>query len=124
MVKKLLPIALLVSALASVAAAQPASSDDKATEVIVRSIRFMGGDKYLKVTSQVGRGSFSSLRQGGVTNYQSFSDAIVFPDRERTDFKGSGARTTQVNTGDTGWVFDGDQQVIKIQTPEIGRAHV
>jgi outer membrane lipoprotein-sorting protein len=43
---------------------------------------------------------------------------IVYPDRERTEFKGSGSRTTQVNTGETGWVYDGDQDVIRVQTPK------
>jgi outer membrane lipoprotein-sorting protein len=70
----------------------------------------------LNVTSQVGRGNFSQLRKEGVASYQTFADAIIFPDKERTDFKGS-SRSTQVNVGDTGWIYDGDQEIIKLQTP-------
>jgi hypothetical protein len=95
----------------------PTASDEKALAVIAKSVTQLGGERYLKVTSQVGKGNFSSLRDGGVISYQSFLDAIVFPDKERTEFKGSGSQTIQVNTGDTGWIFDGDQQLIKIQTP-------
>lgn len=95
--------------------AQPAN-DDKAAAIIAKAIQLLGGDRYLNVTSQIGRGNFSQMRQGGLASYQSFTDAIVFPDKERTDFKGS-SRSTQVNTGDTGWIYDGDQEIIKIQTP-------
>ncbi len=77
----------------------------------------MGGDKYLQVRSQVSRGRYSQIRDGMVVSYQSFVDAIVFPDKERTEFRGQGSRSTQVNTGDTGWVYDGDQEVVRDQTP-------
>jgi len=40
---------------------------------------------------------------------------IVFPFKERTDFKGGGVRSVQTNTDDTGWVYDGDQELIKVQ---------
>jgi hypothetical protein len=43
-------------------------------------------------------------------------DVIVYPDKERTEFKGGGVKTVQTNTGGTGWVFDGDQELIKVQT--------
>ncbi|MFL6375215.1 MAG: hypothetical protein ACJ73D_11160, partial [Pyrinomonadaceae bacterium] len=92
------------------------TSDDKALAVVVKAVQQLGGERYLSVTSQIGRGSFSQLRKEGVASYQTFTDAIVFPDKERTDFKGS-SRSTQVNTGDTGWIYDGDQEIIKIQTP-------
>jgi outer membrane lipoprotein-sorting protein len=93
-----------------------AANDEKAAAIVAKAVQQLGGDKYLNVTSQVGRGSFSQLRPGGVASYQTFSDAIIFPDKERTDFKGS-SRSTQVNTGETGWIYDGDQEIIKIQTP-------
>src|SRR4051812_4850782 len=95
-----------------IAQTPPGSGDDKAAAVLAKSVQMLGGDRYLHVASQVGRGSFSSLKQGGVASYQSFSDAIVFPDKERTDFKGS-SRSTQVNTGDSGWIWDGDQELVK-----------
>jgi len=90
--------------------------DAKADAVVAKAVQIMGGHKYLAVTSQVGRGSFSSLRQGGVVGYQNFVDVIVFPDKERTEFKNAGIKTVQTNTGQTGWVYDGDQELIKVQT--------
>jgi len=91
-------------------------ADTKAEAIIAKAVENLGGRRYLQVKSQVGRGKFSILRQGGVVSFQAFLDVIVFPDRERTEFKGSGSRMVQVNTANTGWIFDGDQEVIKIQT--------
>jgi len=48
-------------------------------------------------------------------SFQSFLDVIVFPDKERTEFKGGGVRSVQTNAGASGWVYDGDQELIKIQ---------
>jgi hypothetical protein len=114
---RLLVIGVFACAVAIARAQAPAASDDKALAIIAKAVAQLGGERYLKVTSQVGKGKFSSLRQGGVVGYQSFLDAIVFPDKERTEFKGGGSQTIQVNTGDAGWIFDGDQQLIKVQTP-------
>jgi outer membrane lipoprotein-sorting protein len=107
---------LTITAVASAAAQAQPGNDVNALIVVSKAVKQLGGDRYLNVTSEVGRGSFSQLRKEGVASYQTFTDAIVFPDKERTDFKGS-SRSTQVNTGDTGWIYDGDQEIIKIQTP-------
>jgi outer membrane lipoprotein-sorting protein len=113
MIRSLIPAAILLLVCSIAGLGQ----DGKAEAVIAKAVQSMGGARYLSVTSQVGRGSFSSLRQGGVVAYQNFTDVIVFPDKERTEFKGTGSRSTQVNTGDTGWIYDGDQDLIKVQTP-------
>ena len=78
----------------------------------------MGGDRYLNVTSQYGVGRYSTLKEGVIVSFRSFSDVIVFPDKERTEFKGGGTKFVQVNTGETGWVFDGDQELIKVQSED------
>lgn len=75
----------------------------------------LGGDRYLQVRSQVGRGKFSVIRDNIVASFQTFVDIIVFPDKERTEFKSRGSKTVQVNTGSTGWIYDGDQELIKVQ---------
>lgn len=109
----------LILTLASVAAlGQNAAVADptKARAVIDRAVQQLGGDRYLQIRSQVGKGKFSVLRQGGVVSLQSFLDIIVFPDKERTEFKGGGSRTVQVNNGSTGWIYDGDQERLKDQT--------
>jgi hypothetical protein len=92
--------------------------DDQAEAIIAKVVAVLGGEKYLKVTSQIGRGKFSVVREGAVVSFQSFTDIIVFPDKERTDFKGSGSRTTQTNVGDTGWIFDGDKEAVTEQSEE------
>lgn len=84
--------------------------------VIARAVEFLGGERYLKVTSQVSRGKFSVIRDGAVVSFSSFHDVIVFPDRERTDFRSGGSRSTQVNIAGGGWVFDGDTESIRDQT--------
>lgn len=105
---------------ASPSMAQEAEKKDddgaKAKAIVAKAVQLLGGDRYLQIRTQIGKGKFSGIREGAVATFQSFSDAIVFPDKERTDFKGSGSRFIQVNTGDTGWVFDGDQELIKVQT--------
>ncbi len=89
--------------------------DDQAEAVLKKAIQNMGGEKYLQVRTQVGRGKFSIIREGAVVSFQTFLDVIVFPDKERTEFKGGGSKTIQTNTGSTGWIFDADQERIKDQ---------
>lgn len=100
-----------VSVTAQAIPADPA----KAEAVVAKAVRSLGGDRYLQVRSQVGRGKFSVIKAGAVVSFQTFTDAIVYPDSERTEFKSGGSRTVQVNHGDTGWIYDGDQDLIKIQ---------
>lgn len=89
-----------------------------ADAVIKRAVERLGGEKYLNVKTQIGRGRYSIFRDGAVVSFQAFVDAIVFPDKERTEFKRLGVKTTQTNNGATGWVFDGDQEVVRAQTEE------
>ncbi|MBA2494222.1 MAG: TonB family protein [Acidobacteria bacterium] len=92
--------------------------DEKAEAVIKRAIEKLGGEKYLNAKSQIGRGKFSIIRDNATVSFQSFVDVIVFPDKERTDFRGGGSKTVQTNFGSGGWVFDGDAQILKDQTDE------
>ena len=89
--------------------------DERAASIIAKAVENLGGDRYLIVKSQIGRGKFSVIRESVVVSFQLFTDVIVFPEKERTDFKSNGTRTVQVNTGDTGWIYDGDQELIKVQ---------
>ena len=86
-----------------------------AEAIIKKASDSIGGERYLKVTTQVGRGRFSLLKDGIVASSQTFIDVIVFPDKERTEFKGRGTKFVQTNVGSNGWVFDGDQELIKVQ---------
>ena len=89
--------------------------DEKAEAILKKAVQYLGGDKYLKATTQIGRGKYSVIRDGAVVSFQSFIDVIAFPDKERTEFKTSGIKTVQVNTGANGWTFDGNNQIIKDQ---------
>ncbi len=90
---------------------------EKAEAIIKKAVEKLGGEKYLTVKSQIGRGRFSVLRDNALASSQTFIDVLAFPDKERTEFKG-GTKTVQVNVGSSGWIFDGDAQTIKDQTPE------
>jgi hypothetical protein len=94
------------------------AGDTQAEAVLKRAVQTLGGDKYLNVKSQIGRGKFSTIKDGVNVSFQSFTDVIVFPDKERTEFKGSGVRSVQTNAGASGWVYDGDQDLIKIQNEQ------
>lgn len=112
--KQLLISAVIFLFTASVVFAQT-DKTAKAEAIVKKAVEKLGGEKYLTVQSQIGRGKFSVLRDGAVISFQSFLDVIVYPDRERTEFKGGGSRTIQTNVADAGWVFDGDAETIKEQ---------
>lgn len=90
--------------------------DEKAEAILKKAIQVMGGTNYLNVKSQIGRGKFSLMRDGRTGSFQSFLDVIVYPDKERTEFKALGRKTVQTNVGDTGWIFDGEAEVINVQS--------
>src|SRR5215213_8468408 len=92
------------------------TKDEKAEAVLKKAVQVMGGDNYLKVKTQIGRGKFSLMREGMTGSFQSFVDVIVYPDKERTEFKALGRKTVQTNTGDSGWIYDGEAQIINAQS--------
>ncbi|MEP6848371.1 MAG: hypothetical protein ABI999_05915 [Acidobacteriota bacterium] len=109
-------ISVLFFLVASTILAQGSSkADEKAEAIVARAVQSLGGDRYLKASSQYGRGKYSVIRDNAVISFQTFSDVIVFPDKERTEFKSSGVKTVQTNVANTGWVFDGDKELIKVQ---------
>ena len=91
---------------------------EKAEAIVKKAVEKLGGEKYLNVQTQIGRGKFSILRDGAVISFQSFLDVIAFPDKERTEFRGGGSRTIQTNFAGAGWIFDGDAEVIKEQNEQ------
>lgn len=90
--------------------------DEKARAIVDRAVNVLGGRTYLGVSTQIGRGKFSILRDGAVISFQSFYDVIVFPDKERTEFRSGRSRDVQTNFNGGGWVYDGDLDVIRDQT--------
>jgi hypothetical protein len=83
------------------------STDEKAEQIVKRAIEAMGGSNYLNARSIIGRGLFTQFKDGVSGLPSSFVDYLVYPDKERTEFKGGGTRVVQTNVGKTGWVFDG-----------------
>ena len=92
---------------------QPTATDEKAEQVLKRATEAMGGSNFLSVHSVVGQGLFTPYRDGQSTVPVKFVDYIVYPDRERTEFRGQGLRIIQTNTGDKGWVYDGEAKTLK-----------
>lgn len=88
----------------------------KAKAVISRAVTKLGGAAYLGITTQIGRGTFTTLKGGRNASFQTFVDVIVYPDRERTDFKTGGIKTIQTNYGDRGWIFDEAVETLEDQT--------
>jgi hypothetical protein len=93
--------------------------DPKAEDILRRAVAALGGVAYLSVKSVVGRGFFSNIVGGVAVPPQTFVDYLIYPDRERTDFRSSGVHDIQTNTGaDKGWVFDGMTKTISDLKPE------
>ena len=95
-----------------------AKVDEKALAVVARAVEALGGPAYLGVRSVVSKGYFTQFREGQSGIPVTFRDYLVFPDRERTEFKGGGVSFLQVNTGDTGWAFEAKTKKLSDVTPE------
>jgi len=112
----LISFAILVYSLVVCGQTTTVQDSGQADAVVQKAVQNLGGNVYAKVYSQIGRGRFSIIKDGVNISSQTFVDVIAFPDKERTEFKNAGVKTVQTNSGATGWVFDGDQELIKVQT--------
>ena len=108
---------LILSLLFAQSPASATSVDEKSQQIIDRAIETLGGQKYLGIQTVIGKGFYTSFKDGISQIPARFLDYIAFPDRERTEFTGAGIRTIQTNSGDTGWMFDGAVKKISDQTP-------
>jgi hypothetical protein len=96
------------------------SDEEKAEQIIKRAIEVMGGSAYLNVRSSVGRGLFTQYKEGQAGLPSTFVDYIIYPDKERTEFRSSSGRIVQTNTGDTGWIYDGAAKTLKdMSKPQV-----
>jgi hypothetical protein len=91
---------------------------EKAEAIVKRAIEKVGGEKYLQVRTIYGKGAFSQFKDGMAVGYSSFIDIIVFPDKERTEFKTGGYKNVQTNDGGGGWIYGEDTRSIVNQTPQ------
>ncbi|MGI9105062.1 MAG: hypothetical protein ACR2G4_02310 [Pyrinomonadaceae bacterium] len=85
---------------------QAGTKDEKAEEIVRRAIAAQGGGAFLGVKTIIGRGYYTPFDKGVSTLPQAFIDYLVFPNRERTEFRGARGRNIQTNTGDGGWLFE------------------
>jgi hypothetical protein len=96
---------------------------ERGAQMIRAAIEARGGARYLAFKTLVGTGQYTAFDKGISTIPVAFLDMIVYPDKERTEF-GKGKkkdRRIQVNTGATGWVYDGDAQTLKDQSEQQAR---
>jgi hypothetical protein len=91
---------------------------ERGSELIKQAIAARGGERYLQFKTLHASGQYTPFDKGVSTIPMAFLDWIVYPDKERTEF-GKGKRKDrriQVNTGKTGWVYDGDAETLKDQS--------
>lgn len=115
-------LSVLFLGIASVSFAQPEKSaakpEDKAEQIVQRAIQAVGGDRYLQIRTSIGRGLFTEFANGVSQVPMKFVDYVSYPDKERTEFSGSGAKTIQTNFHEGGWIYDGAALTLKDQTPQ------
>src|ERR1043166_3400395 len=110
---------LFIPASAFAQSAKPQVSDDeKAQQIIQRALKVVGGDRYLQVKTIISRGLFTNFIDGVSQIPTKFVDYLVYPDNERTEFNGGGARTVQTNVKGGGWIYDGGALTLKDQTTQ------
>ncbi len=85
----------------------------KAEHIVARAIEAIGGAAYLQTRTQTSRGRFTTFVESKSTLPLTFDDTVVYPDKQRTEFRGGGTRIIQVNTGSTGWLFDAATRTLK-----------
>jgi hypothetical protein len=95
-----------------------AKVDEKAVAIVERAVEALGGRAYLDVRTVISHGYYTEFGAGVQGVPSSFRDYLVYPDRDRTEFKGESGRSIQVNTGETGWVFEGKAKKLSDVTPE------
>jgi hypothetical protein len=93
-------------------------SDEKSEAIVQKAIQRLGGERYLSVKTVTGRGNLTAMKEGESGVPSPFVDYIIYPDKERTEFKTEAGKTIQTNFGEGGWIADGAARIIKDQTPE------
>jgi hypothetical protein len=130
--RRVLPLILLCALCVSVfaqtpgnsppspAAAAPvqAANDERAEQIVRRALEAQGGSAYLAVKTIIGRGYYSQFDKGMSLPPQTFVDYLVFPDRERTEFRGARGRAIQTNDGDRGWLYESSTRSLTDMKPE------
>ncbi|HZG52378.1 MAG TPA: hypothetical protein VEZ40_09590 [Pyrinomonadaceae bacterium] len=101
-----------VTATATTTPQQPMANDEKAEQIVRRAIEAQGGSTFLAVRTIIGRGYYTPFDKGISLLPQSFIDYLVFPDRERTEFRGARGRNIQTNAAGGGWLYESSTQTL------------
>ena len=99
-------------------AEQQPANDEKAEQIVRRAVEAQGGSAYLGVKTIIGRGYYSQFDKGMSLPPQTFVDYLVFPDRERTEFRGARGRAIQTNDGNRGWLYESSTRSLTDMKPE------
>lgn len=95
-----------------------ASIDPKAEKILQRALEVLGGSNFMNSRTIVSRGLYTQFQAGRSGIPVPFADYIVFPDKERTEFRGAGVRVIQANMRDSGWIYDGNARTLKDMSEE------
>jgi hypothetical protein len=99
--------------------------DEKAAEVVRHAVEALGGGAYLGVKTLVSRGHFTPFKDGVATLPTAFTDYLILPDRDRTEFRGAGVKTIQTYTGDTGWIADLlSKKILDVNPEQVEDFHI
>lgn len=92
-------------------------SSAQAEQILKSAVDALGATNYLGIRTIVGRGYYTMYRDGQSELPITFIDYVIYPDKERTEFRGRGQKTIQVNSGETGWVYDGESMTLRDMKP-------
>lgn len=95
-----------------------AQEAERAEQIIKRAVEALGGQNFLNVRSVTSRGRYTQYQDGKPTVPVPFVDYLVYPDRERTEFRASEGRIIQTNVGTSGWVYDGAARTLRDMKPD------
>ena len=100
--------------------AEAAANTEKGKKLLQQVIDARGGARFLSYKTIQSSGQWSPFNDGLSVDPVPFIDYVIFPDKERTEFgkaKKKKDRRLNVNYGDKGWVYDGEAETLKDQTP-------
>lgn len=89
----------------------------RAEEILRRAIESMGGARYTSIRSVAGRGLFTPYVEGISGDPVRFDDYVVFPDKNRTEFRPPKDYVIQTRTPDAGWDYSAAARKISDAKP-------
>ena len=82
-----------------------AANAARAEAIVRRAIESMGGARYTSIRNVAGRGLFTPYVEGISGDPLRFDDYVVFPDKNRTEFRPPKDYVIQTRTPEAGWDY-------------------